>query len=100
MAKSIKFEGCNCTLSAPSKLIGLKPKAGGTDAFSDGKRIVTCWRLSAEELAEVAQTGLIWMIVDGQTMPTTVLSGQSVVSNKGVPATAKDDDETAKQGMN
>ncbi len=103
MAESIKFEGCNCTLAAPSKIIGLGPrKVGDTDAFSDGKRIVTCWRLSADELVEVAQTGLVWLMVDGQDMPLTNVSGKGLVNIKGVPATAEpvDDDETTKKAMN
>ena len=100
MAESIKFEGCNCTLSTPTKIIGLKNKAGGTHAYSDGKRIVTCFRLSADELAEVAQNGLIWLIVEGQDMPHTSVNGRSVLNIKGIPAAADDETETTKQGMN
>lgn len=99
MAESIKFEGCNCTLSAPSKIIGLKKtKAGSTDAFSDGKNIVTCWRLSTEELAEIAQTGLIWMVVQGQDMPQTIVSARSVLNIRGMPSIPND--PITKQGMN
>lgn len=102
MATSIKFEGCNCTLAAPPKILGLKGAPGKTDAFSDGKKIVTCWRLSADELVEIAQTGLVWLVSHGQDMPTTFVSGKSVLTIKGLPSTAEPeaDDETTKQAMN
>jgi len=98
MAIPIKFDGCNCTLAPPATIVGLKPSAGHTDAYSDGKQVVTCWRLSSAELLEVAQTGLIWLIVAGQNQPRICVSGQGVLSAKGLPATA--DDESVKPALN
>ncbi len=103
MATSIKFQGVNCTLSPPSKIIGMQQKTGGAmHALSDKTQVVTCWRLSAEELAEIAETGVVWMRIKGQEMPPTSVSGLCMVHIKGEPAEVEteDDEETAKQAMN
>lgn len=37
--------------------------------------VITCWKLTAEELAEVQRTGRVWLGVLGQTMPPVWLVG-------------------------
>lgn len=61
MAEGIDFPGRNFTLKAPP---------GRTDVVDlhaflqpDGPANVSCWRLSAEELAEVNRTGCIYLSV-------------------------------------
>lgn len=42
----------------------------------DGKPVViSCWKLTAEELAEVNRTGRVWLGVLGTTMPPVFLDG-------------------------
>ncbi len=37
--------------------------------------IVSCWKLTTEELAEVIKTGRVWLTVCGSKMPPVTLSG-------------------------
>jgi hypothetical protein len=39
--------------------------------------VVSCWKPTAEELAEINRTGRVWLIVMGQTMPPAILEGQN-----------------------
>ena len=40
--------------------------------------IVSCWKLTKEELDEFNRTGRIWLAVCGHTMPPVILSGTSL----------------------
>lgn len=43
----------------------------------DGKRVVlSCWRLSQEELEEVKRTGRVWVYLWGESMPPALVSGE------------------------
>ena len=37
--------------------------------------VVSCWKLTAEELAEVNRTGRVWLVVMGETMPPAFVKG-------------------------
>lgn len=37
--------------------------------------VISCWRPTAEELAEINKTGRVWLIVVGPTMPPVMLDG-------------------------
>ncbi len=37
--------------------------------------VISCWKLTREELAEVNRTGRIWMMILGTSMPPTRLLG-------------------------
>lgn len=40
-------------------------------------RVVTCWQLSPEDVAEMAESGgLIWVSVWGHTMPPMLVTGR------------------------
>ena len=39
--------------------------------------VVSCFKMTAEELAEVNKTGRVWLIVYGHTMPPVILDGES-----------------------
>src|SRR5262249_37821337 len=39
--------------------------------------VVSCWKLTAEELAEVNRTGRVWLGICGVTMPPALISGCS-----------------------
>lgn len=37
--------------------------------------VISCWRLSAEELAEVMETGVVWLHAWGTTHPPIAVGG-------------------------
>jgi hypothetical protein len=39
--------------------------------------IVTAWRLDPDEIARVAETGIIWLHADGHTQPPLCVQGRS-----------------------
>lgn len=39
--------------------------------------VVSCWKPSKDELAEIQRTGRVWLMVMGKTMPPVVLEGFS-----------------------
>ena len=44
----------------------------------DGRPVVvSCWKPTAEEVAEIARTGRVWLVVLGQTMPPAFVGGVS-----------------------
>lgn len=45
--------------------------------FRDGNVVVSCWKPSAAELAEINKTGRIWLLLWGRTMPPALLMGTS-----------------------
>lgn len=42
---------------------------GDLPAYYDGEQVVSCWRLDPDELATVAETGVIWLNIMGQYHP-------------------------------
>lgn len=45
------------------------------DAGAAMPTVVSCWKLTAEELVEVNRTGRVWLWVIGVTMPPVILTG-------------------------
>lgn len=39
--------------------------------------VVSCWKMSAEELSELNKTGRVWLAVAGLTMPPVMMMGFS-----------------------
>jgi hypothetical protein len=37
--------------------------------------VISCWKMTREELEEIIRTGRIWLVVCGETMPPVMLSG-------------------------
>jgi hypothetical protein len=50
--------------------------------------VVTAWELTAEEVADVQQTGRIWLEVRGITQPPVVLSTRCPYADDPVEAPA------------
>lgn len=87
MAEPAAFPESNLTL-----LGSPEDRAAGTvidlHAFRfrdlDGQaRIITAWRLSPAELAEVARTGIVWVDAWGETQPPMSLAGFSPFETPG-----------------
>lgn len=58
MAEGIYFEGANTKLGPPAGA----PKGSVRDlfVFRNGVTVVSCWKLSQEDLNQIALTGEIW----------------------------------------
>ena len=85
MAVGVGFEGANVVYQAPE---------GSTDCvdletFVHGGKIVSCWRLDKEELAHIAETGVVWVSVDGGALPPMYISGTALVMVGDRPAKAQ-----------
>lgn len=39
--------------------------------------VVSCWKVTADELEEIKRTGRVWLMVWGRTMVPTAVCGQS-----------------------
>lgn len=87
MASAVGFEGANIVFRAPEGMS--QEECYDLQSFSDGQQVISCWRLSAEELAEVAKTGVVWLSIMGRTLPPVSVSGTALVHVDGVPARAE-----------
>ena len=45
--------------------------------------IISCWKLTKEELAEVNKTGRIWLTVAGGNMPPVLVAGEKPFASPG-----------------
>lgn len=80
MAKPADFELANTIWLPPA---GVSEKDCGTlPAHICNHGSFTAWRLSKEEIAEVANTGIVWVQVLGQ---------QPMMSVSGIPLLARED---------
>lgn len=54
--------------------------------LEDGTQVViSCWKPTPEEFAEMRSTGRVWVMVLGETMPPLVPLGESPWKNDGRP---------------
>lgn len=71
MAKPIKFDEANATFVADG--------CGDLPAYEHGEegdeQVITCWKLSGEELMEILQTGKVWLRVWGNAQPPVQVTG-------------------------
>jgi hypothetical protein len=37
--------------------------------------VISCWKLTADELAEINKTGRVWLTIIGPTMPPAMIDG-------------------------
>lgn len=80
MAQPVGFEGANFLLS------GEKAGCADLETFNDGHVIISCWRLTSEELTKVAETGVVWLAAYGGMHPPVLISGEPLVTVHGRPA--------------
>ncbi|NUM72777.1 hypothetical protein HUU40_00305 [candidate division KSB1 bacterium] len=83
MADPVGFEGANVLMS------GEAANCRDLEVFADGKQFVSCWRLTAEEMSEIAKTGVVWVSVWGGGMPPILISGTALVFIGERPAKAE-----------
>ena len=88
MAVAVGFEGANTVFQAPK---GKEETVHDLECFqpADKSQIVSCWRLSKEEIEQVNQTGVVWLRIMGNGMPPVYVSGEALVLVEGRPARAE-----------
>mgnify|MGYP003683321627 CR=1 FL=1 len=77
MANGVGFEGANKTFYAPDD--STPEECGDLQVFQDPNQIVSCWRLTPDELKKVAETGVVWVSIAGGGMPPIKISGEPLV---------------------
>lgn len=73
MAEPAAFPEANDVLRAPPGMEDVVTRLPIRRA--DGC-VISCWRFSAEEIAEILRTGVAWLAVMGQTHPPLMVSGR------------------------
>lgn len=66
------FSESNLVLSRPPDMTA--EQCEPLSVFADGKQVISCWKLTADELKEFQRTGRIWLVVFGETMPAVALT--------------------------
>jgi hypothetical protein len=70
----VAFDEDNTVLDAPPGVSNAEPLSAYVGDMSDGTPvIISCHKMSAEELAEVNRTGRVWLLVMGRRMPCVAL---------------------------
>jgi hypothetical protein len=72
MAQPVAFPEQNDNL-APAK--GTEASVNTLPCFRDGEQVISAWRLSPDEIAEVVATGIVWCQIKGNTQPAVYLNG-------------------------
>ncbi|RVM91480.1 hypothetical protein [Sinorhizobium meliloti] len=76
MGIPVQFSGANMLLRAPEGA----ENVSDMHTFTNGMCSVSCWELSAEELAEVNRTGRIYLSVfSGRTQPPVFVGDEETV---------------------
>lgn len=72
------FEQENCVLSRPEALTvdQCEPLPVYRGESRDGQPVViSCWKVTKEELEEISRTGRVWLWIWGDTMPPASVGG-------------------------
>lgn len=78
MAEAVEFPEMNYRLGQPKGVSEDQVRTLRTHRaeYPDGSSLhISCWRLNADELAEVARTGLVWLYVMGDAHPPVHVNG-------------------------
>lgn len=49
----------------------------GTEAEGQFPAIISCWKLSDEDLKTINETGVVWLSVTGQTLPPVAVFSEN-----------------------
>ena len=71
MANAVGFEGANKVFHAPKGMETCRD----LQVFQSSEEIISCWRFSEDELAEINRTGVVWLSVSGTVTPPVSVSG-------------------------
>lgn len=93
MAEPIVFAGFNTRLNpAP----GTEDRVSALPIHNDGQQLISCWKLTEEEKAQIARTGEVWLSVIEPTDPRTgrLARGPAPVYVSGTPLMQATDADT------
>lgn len=87
MAFPASFEESNAVLSRPGDMDDEEcSPLSIARAEQDGMPVViSCWKLTQEELDEINRTGRVWLGILGQTMPPAWIAGNRPFANERNP---------------
>ena len=77
MTEGVGFEGANTVFYGDGKTVR------DLAVFADGQQIISAWRLTPAEIAEVQRTGVVWLSVLGTTLPPVLVSIEPLVTVDG-----------------
>lgn len=70
------FDESNLVLNPPEGVsveeVGVLSVCAGTD-YNGGPVLVSCWKMTIEEMAEFKRSGRVWLTVQGEAMPPVLL---------------------------
>ena len=70
--KQIEFKEQNATLGKPENMTD--EECGSLPCHIDGVQVISKWKLNAEELIKIMQTGEIWLsVLSGKTQPPVAI---------------------------
>ena len=91
MGRHTQFPECNFTWKGwPEE--GDRPAVGDLATYRDGHQAISCWEMSAAEIAEIQRTGKVWLHVLGSGHPPVAVMGHApfadpptaeVIANEG-----------------
>jgi hypothetical protein len=67
------FDEENGVLDAPQGMSNCEPLSVWRGEQDDTPMVISCWKLTVEELEEINKTGKVWLWVRGQSMPPVAL---------------------------
>lgn len=81
MANPVGFEGANMVFTAPDTM---KPReCSDLEVFKQDNLIVSCWRLSKEEIAKINETGVVWLSIIGASLPPVKVQATGALDIRG-----------------
>ncbi|QGJ74195.1 hypothetical protein [Sinorhizobium meliloti] len=81
MGVPVQFEGSNMLLRAPEGA----ENVSDMHTYTNGMCSVSCWELSADELAEINRTGRVYLSVfSGRTQPPVFVGDEEAVRSNVV----------------
>lgn len=77
MAEACGFDESDAVLGPPPGMSAEECQALQILRISDGTHpiVVSCWKLTKDELDEINRTGRVWLMIWGETMPPAAVSG-------------------------
>ena len=85
MASGVGFEGANRVYQAPPG----DTNCVDLETYANGEQVISCWRLSEDEIAEVVRTGVVWVSVPGDSIYPMHVSGEALLTINDQPAKAE-----------
>ena len=85
MAVPVGFEGANQIYYAPKGVDNCRD----LEVLKTETQIISCWRLTGEELEQINKTGVVWLSVTGQGTPPVLVSGTALAVVNGRPSRAE-----------